>query len=64
MTWLLSREEREQHVIQLYKENKSVREIAKLSQVSYAEPLFPNFVYYFRSIKLCIGKILRIRESF
>ncbi|MGC2574174.1 MAG: hypothetical protein WA364_21890 [Candidatus Nitrosopolaris sp.] len=37
MTWLLSREEREQYVIQLYKENKSVREIAKLVHMSFRD---------------------------
>ncbi|MGC2573140.1 MAG: hypothetical protein WA364_16635 [Candidatus Nitrosopolaris sp.] len=37
MTWLLSREEREQYVIQLYKENKSVREIAKLMHMSFRD---------------------------
>ena len=37
MAWLLSREEREQHVIQLYKENKSVREIAKLVHMSFRD---------------------------
>jgi transposase len=37
LTWLLSREEREQHVIQLYKENKSVREIAKLVHMSFRD---------------------------
>jgi hypothetical protein len=37
LTWLLSREEREQYVIQLYKENKSVREIAKLVHMSFRD---------------------------
>jgi transposase len=37
LTWLLSREEREQYVIQLYKENKSVREIAKLMHMSFRD---------------------------
>jgi hypothetical protein len=33
----LGREEREQHVIQLYKEYKSVREIAKLVHMSFRD---------------------------
>jgi len=37
LTWLLSREERQQHVIQLYKENKSVKEIAKLVHMSFLD---------------------------
>jgi hypothetical protein len=37
LTWLLTREEREQHVIQLYKENKSTREIAKLMHMSFRD---------------------------
>jgi transposase-like protein len=36
MTWLLTRES-EQHVIQLYRENKSVREIAKLVHMSFRD---------------------------
>jgi transposase-like protein len=35
MTWLFSREEKEQYVIQLYKENRSIRDIAKLMYVSF-----------------------------
>jgi transposase len=37
LTWLLSREAREQYVIQLYKENKSVREIAKVMHMSFRD---------------------------
>jgi transposase-like protein len=35
MAWLFSREEKEQYVIQLYKENRSIRDIAKLMYVSF-----------------------------
>ncbi|MGB8935111.1 MAG: hypothetical protein WCC17_08400 [Candidatus Nitrosopolaris sp.] len=39
MAWLLgmSREEKAQYVIQLYKENKSIREIAKLMHMSFRD---------------------------
>jgi hypothetical protein len=39
LAWLLgmSREERAQYVIQLYKENKSIREIAKLMHMSFRD---------------------------
>jgi hypothetical protein len=37
LTWLLSREEKEQYVIQFYRENKSVREIAKLVHMSFRD---------------------------
>ena len=37
MTWLLNREEKEQYVIQLYKEGKSVREIAKQMHMSFRD---------------------------
>jgi transposase len=39
MSWLLdmNREEREEFVIRLYKENKSIREIAKLMHISFRD---------------------------
>ena len=37
MTWLLNREEKEQYVIQLYKEGRSVREIAKQMHMSFRD---------------------------
>ena len=37
MAWLFSREEKEQYVIQLYKENRSIRDIAKLMYVSFRD---------------------------
>ncbi|MFZ0513543.1 MAG: hypothetical protein WAM14_18195 [Candidatus Nitrosopolaris sp.] len=37
MTWLLNREEKEEYVIRLYKENKSIREIAKLMHMSFRD---------------------------
>lgn len=37
MACLLSREEKEQYVIQLYKENRSVRDIAKLMYMSFRD---------------------------
>lgn len=37
MAWLFSREEREQYVIQLYKENRSIRAIAKLMNMSFRD---------------------------
>ena len=33
----MNREEKEQYVIQLYKENKSTREIAKLTHMSFRD---------------------------
>jgi len=37
MAWLFSREEKEQYVIQLYKENRSIRDIAKLMHMSFRD---------------------------
>ena len=39
MAWLLdmSRKEKEEYVIRLYKENKSIREIAKLRHMSFPD---------------------------
>ncbi|MGB6593068.1 MAG: hypothetical protein WA323_09100 [Candidatus Nitrosopolaris sp.] len=37
MTWLLNREEKEQYVVQLYKEGRSVREIAKQMHMSFRD---------------------------
>ena len=37
MAWLLNREEKEQYVIQLYKEGRSVREIAKQMHMSFRD---------------------------
>ncbi|MGA8082734.1 MAG: hypothetical protein WB988_12810 [Candidatus Nitrosopolaris sp.] len=37
MTWLLNREEKEQYVVQLYKEGRSVREIAKQMHTSFRD---------------------------
>jgi hypothetical protein len=37
LTWLLNREEKEQYVIQLYKEGRSVREIAKQMHMSFRD---------------------------
>jgi transposase len=37
MAWLFSREEKENYVIQLYKENKSIREIAKDLHMSFRD---------------------------
>lgn len=37
MAWLLNREETHEYVIRLYKENRSIREIAKLVHMSFRD---------------------------
>jgi transposase len=37
MAWLLNREEKEDYVIRLYKEGKSIREIAQLVHMSFRD---------------------------
>jgi hypothetical protein len=37
MAWLFSTEEKEHSIIQLYKENRSIRDIAKLMYMSFRD---------------------------
>ncbi|PWU80005.1 MAG: hypothetical protein DLM72_14280 [Candidatus Nitrosopolaris wilkensis] len=37
MAWVFNTEEKEQYAIQLYKENRSIRDIAKLMHMSFRD---------------------------
>ena len=37
VAWLFNSEEKEQYVMQIYEENRSIREIAKLMQMSFRD---------------------------